>query len=748
MSAIHGELIIFDQHAGPSIALRVYGDEFYARYETPEGYTVVYDVDRGVYCYATLQGGHFVSSGTPWAKGVPLGIPRHLREDREVRNGKFSARYLELRPPEPTLPSNVALTFGPNNGLLRGRQLTAGNVRGLTILVEFDDVHTDVTSADAEAMLNGPNFSSHGNFCSVQRYYDLMSNGILNYTNRVVGPIRLSRRRSHYINNLLIEEALEAAVDDFNLDLSEFDSRNEGIVDALSVMYAGRTQYTGDLWPHNHVINLSHHGVRTHYYTIQSLGRRRVDLSIGTFVHESGHMLCRWPDLYDYGQRDGDFEDSRGLGRYCLMSAGNHLDGGKTPAPVCVYLRDLVGWCTDQVSLNNSREFEAVHGDYQTCLRFDTDQENEYFLIENRSQLGLDTHLPDSGLAVFHCDTRGSNEYQDGTPDRHYQCALIQADGRSDLEQNNNGGDTDDLYADTAGIALDHETVPNSRAWNGTDSGLVLSGIGPPGASIAFRTGPGEIDAGYTQRFEAQSVADLIIPDNSDVGIKSSIEVGAAGALESIQVSVDITHSYRGDIDIRLVAPSGKIVTLHQKKQDPAENLHLERDSVSFAALRELAGESIEGTWTLEVRDLWEDDVGRLDQWQLGIDYRPAAVVARRETRPGLEIADFNAAGVVSELEFDDGGTVTALRVEVDITHTYRGDLQIGLMAPDGQQALLRQRNSDSRPNLSAVYETANTPTLAALNGVASSGTWRIQIRDMAPDDTGTLDRWALEIYR
>jgi M6 family metalloprotease-like protein len=47
---------------------------------------------------------------------------------------------------------------------------------------------------------------------------------------------------------------------------------------------------------------------------LTGLGRQKVDLSIGTFCHESGHLLCRFPDMYDYGQRDGDFEKSQGTG--------------------------------------------------------------------------------------------------------------------------------------------------------------------------------------------------------------------------------------------------------------------------------------------------------------------------------------------------------------------------------------------------------------------------------------------------
>ena len=87
-----------------------------------------------------------------------------------------------------------------------------------------------------------------------------------------------------------------------------------------------------------------HGSVRTNFYQLTGLGRNSSELTIGTFCHENGHLLCRFPDMYDYGSRGNDDRDSAGLGRYCLMGSGNHLDFGRSPAPVCAYLRDLAGW--------------------------------------------------------------------------------------------------------------------------------------------------------------------------------------------------------------------------------------------------------------------------------------------------------------------------------------------------------------------------------------------------------------------
>lgn len=492
MSAIFEETLVFPQEKGQDVKLVVCGDEFYARYETEDGYTVVYDTGVGKFCYAILVNGSLVSTRVSMTRRPPRGIRRHLREAANIRNYKFEKRYGLMEPDEePVLPPDTILTFGPNNGLLDGRQISTGKVTGLTILVEFKDVKAAVTADEVHAMLNEQGYSANGNACSVRDYFERMSGGALIYTNKVVGPFTLPKPRQHYANKPFFTQVLDAVAEN-GIDFLEFDSLGEGIIDAVSFMYAGQTLYQGWLWPHNHTLDWQGNGFRTNFYQVSSLGLDSQGLSIGTFCHENGHMLCRFPDLYDYGKRDGDFEKSAGLGHYCLMSSGNHLDGGKTPSPICAYLRDLAGWCK-HVRLNKAGAFRAEHGDYSKVLFFETDALNEYFLIENRSGEGLDKHLPSGGLAIYHCDTLGSNEWQGGTADEHYQCGLLQADGHLDLEHYQNTGDATDLFTKVSGVALSHSTKPSSRLWDGSDSGLVVRGISAPGKNIDFLIGEDQL---------------------------------------------------------------------------------------------------------------------------------------------------------------------------------------------------------------------------------------------------------------
>ena len=489
MSAIRGEKLRLGQSNGPDITLVVFGDEFYARYESEDGFAAVYDIEKGLYCYAVVIDGEFVSSGVPLQDHPPSGLRRHLRESDMVRKAKFERRFALMTPPvlaggnAPTMK-----TLGPDNGLLEGPKIHQGAVVGLTVLVEFQDIRTDVTREEIDEMLNGA--GNDNNHCSVRDYFLTMSNGKLDYTNQVFGPVRLKHPRSYYLFTLRNEVVLEALaeLESQGVDFTQFDNNGDGLIDALNVMYAGETQYVDRswLWPHNFYIEKQLGSVRTLFYQICSLQSR----TIGTFCHENGHMLCRFPDLYDYGRRDEDFEQSSGLGRYCLMSSGNHLGGGGTPSSICGYLRGLAGWPENVVELNDNGIFTVVHGDYATLYKYSIPAEggqNEYFIVENRFRSGLDSYLPSSGLAVFHCDEKGSNEWQEGSPARHYQCALLQADGRNDLERDpDNRGDAGDFFGAVEGVALAYETNPSTRRWDRSDSEMVLANISEPGEAISF----------------------------------------------------------------------------------------------------------------------------------------------------------------------------------------------------------------------------------------------------------------------
>jgi subtilisin family serine protease len=78
--------------------------------------------------------------------------------------------------------------------------------------------------------------------------------------------------------------------------------------------------------------------------------------------------------------------------------------------------------------------------------------------------------------------------------------------------------------------------------------------------------------------------------------------------------------------------------------------------------------------------------------------------------------------------------------VAVTIRHTYRGDLVIDLLAPDGTSYRLKNSNGlDSADNVNATYQVN-------LSSEAADGTWRLRVQDVYALDTGTIDSWTLTV--
>ncbi len=75
----------------------------------------------------------------------------------------------------------------------------------------------------------------------------------------------------------------------------------------------------------------------------------------------------------------------------------------------------------------------------------------------------------------------------------------------------------------------------------------------------------------------------------------------------------------------------------------------------------------------------------------------------------------------------------------VNIMHTYKGDLIVNLVAPDGSLYLLHNRTGGSADNIIQTF-TVN------LGGEAADGTWRLRVQDAASLDTGFINTWTLTL--
>ncbi|MEU5668130.1 M4 family metallopeptidase [Streptomyces longwoodensis] len=109
------------------------------------------------------------------------------------------------------------------------------------------------------------------------------------------------------------------------------------------------------------------------------------------------------------------------------------------------------------------------------------------------------------------------------------------------------------------------------------------------------------------------------------------------------------------------------------------------------------------------------------------------------ENTADVSIPD-NGAAVTSSITVSGrtGNAPSNLQVAVDIVHTWRGDLVVDLVAPDGTAYRLKSfSSSDSADNVQATY------TVDASSEVAN-GTWALRVQDQAAQDTGYINSWSL----
>lgn len=108
----------------------------------------------------------------------------------------------------------------------------------------------------------------------------------------------------------------------------------------------------------------------------------------------------------------------------------------------------------------------------------------------------------------------------------------------------------------------------------------------------------------------------------------------------------------------------------------------------------------------------------------------------------GTPIPDNSPAGISTVFEVEGAGTISALMVTVDISHTYRGDVGIKLVHPDGTTAVLKTNAWDSADDVQESY------LVEEFEGKAAAGEYELIISDHHAYDTGVINAVTIELAR
>jgi len=374
----------------------------------------------------------------------------------------------------------IARSAGANRAPLRG------TVRVIVVLVDFSDKVMTKTKAHFEQL-----FFSLGSLAtgSVREFYREVTHGLVDIQGQVVGTYRLPKTMAQYAHGAsgtggaapnaqtMAKDAAVASNPAVNYAL--YDNDGDSFVDAFVVIHAGTgAEVTGsgnDIWSHKWTLSGGAYNAdgSTKIFSYLTVPE---DCKLGVCAHELGHLLFGFPDLYDTDN------SSEGIGNWCLMAAGSWNNGGLTPAHPSAWCKCQQGWVTttNQANNQNNVAIEDVKQGYKVIKMFKNGvSTNEYFLVENRQKILFDKFLPNSGLLIWHIDDAVSSN----TNEAHYKVALMQADGKKDMELNHNRGDAGDSYPGSSGnTKFSNTSTPNSKSYAGSNTCVSVTNVSAPAA--------------------------------------------------------------------------------------------------------------------------------------------------------------------------------------------------------------------------------------------------------------------------
>ena len=382
-----------------------------------------------------------------------------------------------------------------------------GKIYSLTLLVDFSDQAAPVTVSEVEDWLNKEGFNRDGCNGSVRDYYLDVSNGQLDLTNEVYGWYRAKHPKSWYENlngysgsDSLMKEVF--AYFDSQVDFSRYDNDKDGTTEAINIVYAGPGQTWGQgLWPHSGWSNERRDGVKlTHHQMTDMPGK----FSIYVFVHESGHMIFGWPDLYWYGD-------------YCTM--GNRANDWN-PVAINDFYRADQGWIpfvdiTDE-DVNNVTSLEVTQpGEF--CYRYKNQNRPDkeglvWSYVQNK---GRSKVLAGSGLLMQHYDFSiegNSSADKLGLRIVHASAAGKTSDAVTD-QWPSPGSTANTFFKSGTYAEFSDDAYPAIRWYNGSKTGLKITGIGTPGETLTFCIGENcsEPSSSSSTATSSSSVAEITV---------------------------------------------------------------------------------------------------------------------------------------------------------------------------------------------------------------------------------------------
>ncbi|MEZ4777771.1 MAG: proprotein convertase P-domain-containing protein [Flavobacteriaceae bacterium] len=313
------------------------------------------------------------------------------------------------------------------------------------------------------------------------------------------------------------------------------------------------------------------------------------------------------------------------------------------------------------------------------------------------------------------------------------------------------------------------------------------------------------------------------IPDNNPAGTTATATVSglpSASSLSDISVNLSINHTWAGDVTVRIIAPTGETMTLFERPGVVAACCGDSSDFTSAAPLdfsdayadnAETMGNTISGTqficqtdgrctyfpaqddgtqnlfsafiatlvtngsdpngnWQLFASDSATGDTGNVPAWSITFTTSgPSPINECTLDVPQDFGGEFGPpASITADIPVSDSGILgtnyTLESVDLNITHTWDGDVEIRLQSPAGTILDLSVGNGGSGDNYTGTIFQDGAPVItsgsppftgtfepeggtfqAAYDGEDINGTWTLLVSDNVPAfDDGTLTNFCI----
>jgi M6 family metalloprotease-like protein len=391
---------------------------------------------------------------------------------------------------------------------------TKGNVKILTLLIDFNDYPAINSSASIQSRIFGSGVAGDFPYNSLTEYYARSSYNQLNIGGNVLGWYRAGNRSAVTQTDAGREALIKTALKSYEAthDFSQYDNDGNGVIDYFVVVWTGPdTGWSGFWWgyqPRNEDQTVTLDGKTLNTYSWQwecrySGGSPTTGVYDQIVVlHETGHALGL-PDYYDYDDTVGP---DGGVGGLDMMDSawGDHN----------AFSKWILDWITPQVVTGAPQSVTlAASGTSDQALLVmpgasSSSPFTEYFMVQNRQRVGNDSNcsnipdqnMPNDGLLIWHLDAQltsrswGDDYLYDNSYTSHKLLRLMEADGLEEIQTSSAWADAGDYY--NTGKTFTGSTAPNSKKYNGSASNVSVTGISNPGLLMTFQAGASDAPPG------------------------------------------------------------------------------------------------------------------------------------------------------------------------------------------------------------------------------------------------------------